>query len=411
MAALRTTLAVLLLALLSTTTARGQGIESTSNDELRAARAEALRRQMGQELHLRAYDLLDELVYGWTQEAPFAVETPVIVGDVTVPFGFGSGLEALLENHLSSLVVKHPETRVRLSYCPGCAQLVVHSDRRGTVIARGIDQPGALADLGAFGKEAGATHALFIDVEAEGSALVLRATITTLDAQRSIVWVRTLSSSTSSGALLRAGDKLVSAEQARAEYVDALQQRGPVAIPVRLGLVQFSPPSADTGIGGIGMVPILWLQSGAEFAINHARDWTGSVVVGGTFVPQLYNGLMLEARVNRLLTGAAASLTQPNLYVFLGGSLSTLNGPAALVLRDDVPNIADLLASATGTVVQTTTWPALGAGLDLRLGQRVGATVFVQSTPTLNGSPGVGRWLDYGVLQVHTLGGEVTLWF
>jgi hypothetical protein len=62
-------------------------------------------------------------------------------------------------------------------------------------------------------------------------------------------------------------------------------------------------------------------------------------------------------------------------------------------------------------VVQTTTWPALGAGLDLRIGQRVGATVFVQSTPTLNGSPGVGRWLDYGVLQVHTIGGEVTLWF
>jgi hypothetical protein len=408
MAALRTTMAVLLLALLATTAALGQGIESTSNDELRAAQAEALRRQMGNSLHLRASDLLDELVYGWTQEAPFAVETSVIVGDVTVPFGFGSGLEALLENHLSGLVVKHPETRVRLSYCPGCAQLVVHSDKRGTVISRGIDQPDALA---AVGKEAGVTHALFIDVEAEGSALVLRATITTLDTWRSIVWTRTLSSSTSSGALLRAGDTLVSAEQARAEYVDALQQRGPIAIPARLGLVQFSPPGADTGIGGIGMVPILWLQSGVEFTINHARDWTGSVVVGGTFVPQLYNGLMLEARVNRLLTGAAASLTQPNLYVFLSGSLSTLNGPAALVLRDDVPNIADLLAAATGTVVQTTTWPALGAGLDLRIGQRVGATVFVQSTPTLNGSPGVGRWLDYGVLQVHTIGGEVTLWF
>jgi hypothetical protein len=297
---------------------------------------------------------------------------------------------------------------VRLSYCPGCAQLVVHSDKRGTVISRGVDQPGALA---ALGKEAGASHALFIDVEAEGSALVLRATITALDEHRSIVWARTLSSSTSSGALLRAGDKLVSAEQARTEYVDALQQRGPIVIPARLGLVQFSPPSADTGTGGIGMVPILWLQSGAELAINHARDWTGSVVVGGTFVPQLYNGLMLEARVNRLLTGAAASLTQPNLYVFLSGSLSTLNGPAALVLRDDVPNIADLLASATGAVVQTTTWPALGTGLDLRIGQRVGATLFMQSTPTLNGSPGVGRWLDYGVLQVHTIGGEVTLWF
>lgn len=409
MAALRLALPALIVAvLLSTTVAQAQGIEGVSNEDLQAARAEALRRQMGNALRLRAADLLDELVYGWTREAPFAVDTPVIVGDLTVPLGFGSGLEALLENHLSGLVLKHPETRVRLAYCPSCAQLVVHSDKRGTIISRGIDQPGA---LDALGREAGAGHALFIDVEAEGSALVLRATITALDDARTIVWTRTLSSSTSSGALLRAGDKLVSAEQARSEYLDALQQRGPVTIPVKLSLVQFAPPSQDTGIGGIGMVPILWLQSGAELAINHARDWTGSIVVGGTFVPQLYNGLMLEARVNRLLTGAAISLTQPNLYVFASGSLSTLNGPAALVLRDDVPNVADLLASLTGATVQSTTWPALGAGLDLRIGQRVGIVLHAQWTPTLGGSPGVGRWLDYGVLQVHTIGGEVTLWF
>jgi hypothetical protein len=62
-------------------------------------------------------------------------------------------------------------------------------------------------------------------------------------------------------------------------------------------------------------------------------------------------------------------------------------------------------------VVQTTTWPAFGVGVDLRIGNRVGAALFAQTTPTLAGSPNIGRFLDFGVVQVHTVGGEVTLWF
>lgn len=410
MAALRgSDLAVMVafVAAVSSTTAWGQGIESTSNEQLQAAQADALRQKLGSELHLRAFDLLDELVYGWTKTAPFSVDTPVIVGDVTVPYGFGSGLEALVENHLTNLVLKHPESRLRLAYCPSCAQLVVHSDKSGTVISRGIDQPAVLATLA---KEAGASHALFLDFEAEGSALVLRATMTALDTTRTIVWTRTLSSSTSSGALLRAGDTLKSAEEAKAEYVDILAQRGPIRIPVRLGIVAFAPPNQDAGGIALGL-PVVWIQSGAEIAINHARDWTGSIVVGGTFVPQAYSGLMLEARVNRLVTGAATSLTHPNLYLFVSGALSTLNGPAALVLRDDIPTLPDLLAVASGAVAQPTTWPTIGAGLDLRIGNRLGASLSLQSSPTLAGSPGVGRFLDYGVVQVHAIGTEVTLWF
>ncbi len=400
-------LAVLCVATMSSLSAGAQGIESTSNEQLQAAQAEALRRTMGNDLHLRGRDLLDELVYGWTKSAPFSVETPVIVGDVTVPFGFGSGLEALLENHLTGLVLKHPESKLRLAYCPSCAQLVVHSDKDGTVISRGVDQPAVLARLA---KEAGASHALFLDFEAEGSALVLRATLTALDATRTIVWTRTLSSSTASGALLRAGDTLKSAEEAKAEYLDALKQRGPISIPLKLSLLFFARPSPDTGTGGIPAPVIVWLQSGAELAINHARDWTGTILIGGTFVPLLYNGLMLEARLQRLVSGAATSLTHPNLSVFVSGAVSTLNGPAALLLRDEVPTLPDLLA-ATGTVAQSTTWPTIGAGVDLRIGHRLGATFSLQSTPSLGGAPGVGRFLDFALIQVHAVTTEVTLWF
>ncbi len=393
-----------LLSMVSSTV-RAEGVEGVANDDLQRAQVEALRQQQANHLHLRAFDLIDELVYGWTQTPPFATDTAVVVADVTVPLGFGSGLEALLENHLAELLLKHPETHVRQAHCPACSQLLVHADREGTVVSRGIDQPGALARIGTDTK---AQHALFLDVEAEGSALVLRARITTMDNDLTIVVSQTLSSSTSSAALLRSGDHLVSAEQARREYLDALQQRGPIAIPAKLALLQFAPPADG---GGIANVPILWLQTGAEFTINHARDWSGSLIVGGTYVPQLYNGLMLEARINRLLTGASSSLTHPDLYGFASASLTTLTGPAALLLRDDIPTIADLLAAATGAVTQTTTWPAFGVGVDLRIGHRVGATLFAQTMPTLAGSPNIGRYLDFGLVQVHAVGGEVTLWF
>ena len=406
MAALKPSLLLLtVVGALASTTAWSQA-ESLSNEDLQKAQVEALRRQRTNHLHLQAYDLLDELVYGWTTTPPFNVDTPVVVADVTVPMGYGSGLEALLENHLADSLIKHPETHIRLSHCPTCSQVVVHADQEGTVLSRGIDQAGALKRIGA---DSGASHALFVDVEAEGSAIVVRVRLTTLDDSLTIVASKTLSSSTSSAALLRSGDHLVSAEAARQEYLDALQQKGPISIPAKLSLVQFSPPPPE--VGGIANVPILWLQTGAEFNINNARDWSGSIVVGGTFVPQLYSGLMAEVRINRLVSGAAASLTHPNLYVFGSASLSTLTGPTALLLRDQTPTIGDLIGAATGVIPQTTTWPAFGVGVDLRVGNRVGAAFFAQTAPTLTTSPSVGRYVDFGVVQVHAIGGEVTLWF
>ncbi len=222
-----------------------QGVESLDDAALRSAQAEQLRREATKHLHLRAFELLDELVYGWGQAPPFASDTAVVLADVTVPFGYGSGLEALIENHFADLVIKHPEARLRLAHCPACAQVIVHADPQGTVVSRGIDQPGAMRQAGA---DVGAKHAIFLDFEAEGSALVLRTRITTLDDELTIVVSKTLSSSTSSAALLRTGDHLVSADVARAEYVDALEQRGPIAIPAKLMLFQFAPPRSLVGL-------------------------------------------------------------------------------------------------------------------------------------------------------------------
>ena len=396
--------AVLMTSTVLSTTATAQ---QRSDADLQRSQVEALRLQLANSIHLKAFDLLDELVYGWTKTPPFAVDTAVVVADVVVPLGFGSGLEALIENHLADLLLKHPETRVRLAHCPSCAALTVHSDSTGTVISRGVDNPAA---LGQAGKITGAKQALFLDFEAEGSALVLRARMTTLDDNLTITMARTLSSSTSSAALLRSGDRLVSADEAREQYLDALQGTGPVAIPVRLQLVQFAQPT-EGGLG-IPVPPLLWIQTGIELHLSHARDWSANIIVGGIWIPQLYNGVMLEARVNRLLTGTAVSLTQPNLYLFAGGVLTTVTGPTALLMRDQVPGVADLIAAATGVAVQITTYPALTTGLDLRIGNRLGMTFFMQFTPTLGTSPNIGTWVNSDLISFgNAIGGEVSLWF
>lgn len=380
--------------------------DPTGADELQRAQLEKLRAQMANELHLQAFDLVDELVYSWMEHPPFATDTPVVIADVTVPLGYGSGLEALIENHLVDDLLQHKESRVVLAACPACRAVTVHSEQKSTVISRGVDQPEVLKAVGA---STGAQHALFLDFEAEGSALVLRASITALTPTLPIVYARTLSTSTSSAALLRTADHLVSADQAKKEYLDAVQQRGPVVIPVRFSITQFAAPSEGTG--GIAPLPLIWLQSGAEMSINSSRDWTGSLALGGTWIPQLYSGLMVQARVGRLISGSAASLTQPNLYLWGGGSLITVNGPTALLLRDTTPTIADLIAAAAGLTFQTVTYPALETGLDLRIGNRVGAGFFIETTPTLGNAPSIGRWLDFGILQIHAIGGEVSLCF
>ncbi len=44
--------------------------------EQQRAQMEKLRGEIASQLQLQAYDLLDELVYGWTQQPVFELETP-----------------------------------------------------------------------------------------------------------------------------------------------------------------------------------------------------------------------------------------------------------------------------------------------------------------------------------------------
>jgi hypothetical protein len=284
--------------------------------------------------------------------------------------------------------------------------VMVHSGAKGTIVSRGVDQPEALAAAGAL---SGARHAIFLDFEAEGSALVLRARITSLEPALPIIHARTLSTATSSPALLRSGDQLKSAAEARQEYLDALQGRGVFTVPLRLAVRSYASSSASP----VAATPFIWLQVGTEMALTQARAWTGTFLVGVTWLPQLHTGFMAQARISRLLTGSVASLTQPDLYVFLGGSVISIHGQGARVFQNKVLNLEDVLANIPQLAIDPhATFAAFPIGLELRIGNRIGVSVFLESAPALDNAPSIGNHLNLlDILKFHTMGAEVTFCF
>ncbi len=378
----------------------GQAAPSLGDAE--RAELERARAEVADQIQLSAYDLVDELVAGWLRAPLFGQPTPVVLGGVTVPVGLGTGFAALVENHLSQVLIQNPSTNLELVYCPACSAVVVHSGPEATVIARGIDQPSVLDQLGA---DAG-RHALFVDIEAEGAWLVLRARLTRLTPDLPVVWSYTLASSASSPALLRQPQMLKSAEDAHHEYEQTLRARGPVYIPARFGIRSYAEPSGN----GTNPPPFLWLQTGLELGTTEARAWTSSVLLGYSIVPQAYQGLMLQARLHRLLTGRARSLTRPNLYGFIGGAVFTVWGAATAPFNDDNALNADALIAALEGETPRSRFGGLHLGLDLRVGERMGYSVFLETMPALRNNNNFGAYAQFG-LPFQCLGIEVGFWF
>lgn len=374
--------------------------------EAQKVQLEKLRGEIADQVQFKGYELLDELVLVWKAHPVFELETPVVLAEVSVPVGFGSGLSALLENHFLDVVLKNRDARIQPAHCPACTSMVVHSGAKGTVVARGVDQPEALASAGL---QAGAKHALFLDFEIEGAALVLRARITGLEPALPIVWAKTLSTTTSTAALLRAGEDLKSGPQARQEYLDAINGRGLFGVPVRLGAQTFGTPP-NSSAGSTRTVPLAWVQTGLELSLTHARGWIASVLAGITWAPQSHVGWELHARFARLL-GLASSLTTPDVYVFIGGGMFALYGPAALAFRDKTPTVEDLVLALTPGREPSSVIGTGQLGLEVRVKNRVGAALYLETAPFLDQSPSVGILVDLAIIKFHSFGVEVSFWF
>jgi hypothetical protein len=328
-----------------------------------------------------------------------------VLADVSVPVSFGSGLQALIENHFNALVVKNPQSNVVMTHCPACTAMMVHSGAKGTVISRGVDAPEALKAAGAL---APSRHALFLDFEFEGSALVLRARITSLEPALPIVYAKTLSTATSSAALLRTGDRLKSASEARKEYVDMLENRSSWTVPIRVGVRTYKP-----GYQSFAVPPFIWITGGVEAAFSQARAWLGSFAVGLSWAPQSHTAWLAQARISRLITGQVSSLTHPDLYVFLGGSIISVYGSTALVFSDDVITIDDVTRSVLNNqnIVPTKTVGALQIGLELRVKNRIGVGIYLESLPGITSSANISDYLNLGIIRFHSFGVEASFCF
>lgn len=371
-------------------------------DDARRAQLENLRGEIGGQLQLQAYDLLDELVYGWNQHAPFPTETPLVLADVSVPVGFGSGLQALIENHLVDLLVKNPSSHVVLTHCPQCTSVVVHSGKAGTTVARGFDEPEALSQAGAG---SGSHHALFLDFEAEGAALVLRARITALEKALPIVYAKTLSTSTSSPALLRSPERLKSADEARKEYLDAITNRGPFTVPIRLGMRTYAQSPSQS----VAPSPFFWLNVGVEATFSQARAWLAEISLGATWAPGSHVGWGAQGRISRLLTGSVSSLTWPDVYAYVGVGFLSIYGQSALIFREQIPTIDEILSDSKND--PHSLFGIITIGVEVRVKNRIGLGLYIESAPVLNLANGVGRYLDLGFIAFHTIGGEVSFCF
>lgn len=375
--------------------------EADPTDDAQQRALEALRRKVANQLQLSAYDLLDELVYTLKRTPPFDGPTPVFLADLTVPIGLGTGLEGLLENHLASLLLANPDARITLSHCPSCTALTLHAGPRGTVVARGLDNPEALAKIGG----AEGRYGLYLDFAAEGAWLVLRARITRLTPDLPIVWSHTLSSAAGTASLLREPTALKSADAARAEYLAALNDRRPFLVPIRFALRSYEISDQS----GTAPPPVLWLQSGFEFALTQARAWNASLILGYAWLPDAYDGVMAQTRLSRLISGSERSLTGPDLYLFLGGAIMTLDGPAIAPFTTD--NFDQLRRQAAADLSQRATFGAFHLGLELRIGDRMGAAIFVETMPAYFDTDRIGTFLSNDLIEIHSFGTEVALWF
>ena len=305
------------------------------------AELDRARAHVASQVQLTAYDLVDELVHGLAQDPVFGRPTPVVLAGVSVPVGLGTGMQALLENHLSEVLLRNPDTHLQLVHCPACTAVVVHSGPAGTVLTRGIDNPELLDRIG----ESSGQHALFIDIEAEGSWTVLRARITGLTPELPLVRSRTLATSASTPALLRDPAALKSAEDTRAEYLALIKDRPQVAIPMRFSVRNYAGVSPRRGTGA---PPFLFTQSGVELSRDARQAWTSSFLVGFAVIPEAYAGLMGQTRVSRLLTGNQRSLIHPDLYGFIGGGVMTVWGPAAASFRQRQLTADEIVADSRG---------------------------------------------------------------
>ncbi|MEN9811111.1 MAG: hypothetical protein RLZZ488_2678 [Pseudomonadota bacterium] len=376
---------------------------------------EKSRASVASELQLMSADLLDEFVFGLKANPIFSTRSNVVLAGVNVPYGFGAGMTAYLENHFAELILKNSETKMDLVHCPECSAVVAHSGPRATIMGRGLRLNEILSSAG-IGTVA--KYAIFLDIEAEKSQLVLRGRVTEIRENLPIVYARTISTSTTSPVLLRSAANLKSASEARQEYLDILRNNPFFSFPIRVGVHNFAlsqnttetdPFGRPTATAAVVIPPLVWFIAGAETSFSQSRVWTAEFNLGITNQVDSHDGWLAGGRFSRLISGRMRSLTEPDLYFVVGGAVTNLRGSTAATFRKSTINVAEIIADRNGTQPRAS-FSSFRLALEARVKNRVSLSAFLESMPAFAGSQNFGTYLDAG-LEFQSAGMEVGFWF
>lgn len=357
--------------------------------------AEKARAAQAMQIQLMAADLLDELVYQWTQHPPLpGTETSVVLMRLSSPIGLNLQMTAFLENHFFQLLKSNPKTGLAASYCGTCLELTSYSTAKTTIIARGAAIPEVMEQ-----SARSVNHGLYLDLEASGSQLMLRAYISDLSSNR-IVAAKSLVTQTGRPPHLRLAQNLVSAEEARREYVDILQGRRHWSLlaGVRSTILQ------STGSNLVSL-PYLWGQIGVEAMSSSYKKWLVDLQVGFSSLPGTHNAHQISSRMYRLMFDDAVDLTAPNIYTFIGLSYWNIDGAGALFFQNkDRLNPGQVIEQAVLRESRPRSHnTGLAIGIEVRMAElfRLGlfAEMFLNQFNNSNFGKSIDAYgLDFGVL-------------
>ncbi len=275
-------------------------------------------------IQIMSAELLDELVYGWTKNPPLGHRARVVLMGVSVPLGLNAQLASFIETHLTQLLIQNPQSGIIPVYCAACVALTSYSVSDKTILARGVEIPEIAQTL-----KNQADFALYIDFEGQGALLVLRSYIVSLTDHR-IVHGQSLVTSSSQPPLMRPAAQLLSAEEARREYISVLEgrKRLSLSLGLRASIIRTSNSS-------VMAPPFIWATFGAETFVNHRKKWLADFQFGVASLKGNHNAWQLSSRVYRHLFLEHADLITPDVYIYAGPAYWEISGAGAALFKSD----------------------------------------------------------------------------
>lgn len=349
------------------------------------------------DLRLLAADLVDELVYTWIQNPPFAAPTAVVLAEISAPIGIDQRFNETIENHLYEVLRANPTLPIELVHCSFCHQWVAATTREKTVIGRGIDQPGAAAQLSQFP----APYALSLHFDVIDRELFLRAELFETKSPQKIFWAKRFLTSTARRALLREPRRLVSIDEARAEQTRLLQGRDTIRAVTRVPVRNFV--AKDKGVGS-EIPPLIFLEQSFEAVLAPHYDRRLGVAAGITSIKGSHQGWSVGGYFQQLIGRPEPNLMNPDLYFRAGVNYFRLEGPGATVFSQGQLDVARLVNSKEPPRASLTSWQV---GLEAHVKHRFGLSAFVEYVPVLNKSQVIET--QRLLLPFHTYGVALVL--